>query len=93
MVLLLQVSGILMNTGHDVKIVLDDMSPHIINISGGPLSYKYRVTEINFHWGSIDTLGSEHTIDGQSFPAEVCNHALSISIYFLLHFQVTDDFK
>ena len=60
-----------MNTGHDVKIVLDDPSPHIINITGGPLSYKYRVTEINFHWGSIDTLGSEHTIDGQSFPAEV----------------------
>ena len=61
-----------MNTGHDVKIVLDDPSPHIINITGGPLSYKYRVTEISFHWGSIDTLGSEHTIDGQSFPAEVC---------------------
>ena len=61
-----------MNTGHDVKIVLDDPSPHIINITGGPLSYKYRVSEISFHWGSIDTLGSEHTIDGQSFPAEVC---------------------
>ena len=61
-----------MNTGHDVKIVLDDPSPHIINITGGPLSYKYRVTEISFHWGSIDTLGSEHTIDSQSFPAEVC---------------------
>ncbi len=60
-----------MNTGHDVKLVLDDPSPHAINISGGPLSYKYRVAEITFHFGSIDSIGSEHTIDGQSFPAEV----------------------
>ena len=64
-----------MNTGHDVKLVLDDPSPHAINISGGPLSYKYRVAEITFHFGSIDSIGSEHTIDGQSFPAEVsCPH-------------------
>ncbi len=61
-----------MNTGHDVKIVLEqDNSPHFINISGGPLTYQYRVCEITFHFGSIDSLGSEHTIDGQSFPAEV----------------------
>ena len=72
----------LMNTGHDLKIVLDETSPHIINITGGPLSYKYRATEIIFHWGSIDTLGSEHTIDGQSFSAEVCDHKLSTSFVF-----------
>ena len=60
-----------MNTGHEVKIVIDESSPHIINITGGPFVYRYRVTEINLHWGSINSLGSEHTIDGQTFPAEV----------------------
>lgn len=60
-----------MNTGHDVKIVLEDPNPHVINISGGSLTYQYRVCEIMIHYGSSDNIGSEHTIDGQSFPAEV----------------------
>ena len=75
-----------MNTGHDLKIVLDEPTPHIINITGGPLAYRYHVAEILFHFGSIDSLGSEHTIDGQSFPAEVRETffllILNIYIYF-----------
>ena len=60
-----------MNDGHIVKFVVDDPSPHYVNISGGPTPYQFRVTEILLHFGSIDSLGSEHTIDGESFPAEV----------------------
>jgi len=66
-----RINGLLMNTGHDVRIVLDDPSPHLINISGGPLVYQYRICEIMFHFGSKDSVGSEHTIDGESFPAEI----------------------
>ena len=64
-------SGTLVNTGHDVKIILDESGPHVVNISDGPLIYRYKVCEIIFHFGNVDTKGSEHTISGQAFPAEV----------------------
>ena len=72
-----QVSGSLLNTGRDLRVILDEPSlGHSVNITGGPLSYQYRITEIILHFGSISSLGSEHTIAGVSFPAEVC---LSVS--------------
>jgi len=61
-----------MNTGRDLRVILDEPSlSHGVNITGGPLSYQYRITEILLHFGSISSLGSEHTIAGVSFPAEV----------------------
>ena len=60
-----------MNTGHDVRFVLDDSSAHYVNISEGPLSYQYRVFEIIIHFGSKESVGSEHTLDGRAYPAEV----------------------
>jgi len=71
----------LVNTGHDVKLVLDESSSSAsavyINISGGPLAYQYRVHELSIHFGRDDTRGSEHSIKNQHFPAEV----LTISIH------------
>jgi len=74
-----QVSGTLLNTGRDLRVILDEPSlGHSVNITGGPLSYQYRITEILLHFGSISSLGSEHTIGGVSFPAEV--HVFSVLI-------------
>jgi len=67
----LQVSGTLINTGHDVRLVLDDLGPGNVNITGGPLSYLYRTSEILFHFGSSEHRGSEHAIDNMTFAAEV----------------------
>ena len=65
-------SGTLLNTGRDLRVILDEPSlAHSVNVTGGPLSYQYRITEILLHFGSISSLGSEHTIAGVSFPAEV----------------------
>ena len=64
-------SGMLVNTGHEVKLVLDDPGLSYVNISGGPFSYQYRVAEISLHFGRTDTQGSEHSINGVHFPAEV----------------------
>lgn len=68
---LFQISGYLLNTGHDVTFELDDPGYNLINVSYGPLSYLYRIRQIKVHFGNDDMHGSEHTIQGRSFPAEV----------------------
>ena len=34
-------------------------------LSGGPLEGEYKILQLHFHWGSNDTLGSEHTLQGE----------------------------
>ncbi|CAG0880033.1 unnamed protein product [Cyprideis torosa] len=45
--------------------------PSPINITGGPLVYSYQVEQIHLHFGTTAGTGSEHTINGYAFPAEV----------------------
>lgn len=40
-------------------------------VSGGPLDGPYRLKQFHFHWGKKHGVGSEHTVDGKSFPSEV----------------------
>lgn len=61
----------MMNSGHELKLIIDEPGPNCVNVSGGPLSYTYRVSEVVFHFGSSDKEGSEHSIDNKTFPAEV----------------------
>ncbi|KAH0999828.1 hypothetical protein HUJ04_013595, partial [Dendroctonus ponderosae] len=66
-----RVSGTMMNTGHSVIFtVYNDTHSHI-NVTGGPLSYRYQFQEIHIHYGLHDQFGSEHSINGYAFPAEV----------------------
>lgn len=41
--------------------------------SGGGLSSEYKMVHIDSHWGSNDTVGSEHTVAGRHYPLEVTN--------------------
>lgn len=66
-----QVSGILQNTGQSLVFRVEKDSKHQVNISGGPLSYRYQFEEIYFHYGMEDNRGSEHQIDHHTFPGEV----------------------
>lgn len=50
--------------------IKNDLNP-LVNISGGPLSYSYRIYEIQLHFGRTDHQGSEHLLAGFAFPAEV----------------------
>ncbi|XP_022704585.1 carbonic anhydrase-related protein 10-like isoform X2 [Varroa jacobsoni] len=52
-----------------------------VNITGGPLSYSYRVYEIQLHFGRQDHQGSEHLLAGFSFPAEVQIYAYNSELY------------
>ncbi|XP_076318790.1 carbonic anhydrase-related protein 10-like [Tachypleus tridentatus] len=68
----LRISGTIKNTGHSIIFEADTMpSVAKINITGGPLSYKYRFHEIHIHYGKVDSRGSEHSISGYAFPAEL----------------------
>ncbi|CAG2102450.1 unnamed protein product, partial [Medioppia subpectinata] len=40
-------------------------------LSGGPLEHNYRLAQFHCHWGKTCNCGSEHTIDGTYYSAEV----------------------
>lgn len=76
--LVLQVGGTMYNTGRHVSLRLD--KEHLVNISGGPMTYSHRLEEIRLHFGSEDGQGSEHLLNGQAFSGEVSSRrARSIS--------------
>uniref|UniRef100_A0A1A9UED3 Alpha-carbonic anhydrase domain-containing protein n=1 Tax=Glossina austeni TaxID=7395 RepID=A0A1A9UED3_GLOAU len=79
-----RISGLIANTGHSViftagndTVANYDGMQTPVNITGGPFSYRYRFHEIHIHYGLHDQFGSEHSVDGYTFPAEV------ISILYL----------
>lgn len=71
LLVLLQVGGTMYNTGRHVSLRLD--KEHLVNISGGPMTYSHRLEEIRLHFGSEDSQGSEHLLNGQAFSGEVCS--------------------
>ena len=60
-----------MNTGHTVTFQVDTDDSHLVNVSGGSLSYNYQVTTVVLHWGEGDQGGSEHTVNGEAGALEV----------------------
>lgn len=51
-------------------------------IEGGGLSGRYHLEQIHLHWNKRGN-GSEHTVDGRRYPAEVCTVRL-----FGIHFHL-----
>lgn len=56
-----------MNTGHGVEV----RQACGASVAGGNLTGTYTFAQFHFHWGANDTSGSEHTVDGAAFPAEL----------------------
>ena len=42
-----------------------------VTLAGASLSGEYKLQHFNFHWGSSDNVGSEHTVAGRHYPLEV----------------------
>lgn len=61
----------LYNTGQSLVFKVDKDSKQHVNITGGPLDYRYQFEEIYIHYGNDDSQGSEHAIGGYNFPGEV----------------------
>ncbi|KFO35371.1 Carbonic anhydrase 9 [Fukomys damarensis] len=65
----------LRNNGHTVQLTL----PPGLEMALGP-GREYRAVQLHLHWGSSDRPGSEHTVDGHRFPAEI--HVVHLSTTF-----------
>ena len=44
---------------------------HLVNVTGGSLSYNYQLTSLVLHWGEGGQGGSEHSVDGQQAALEL----------------------
>ena len=67
-----QVGASIKNNGHTVKLTLSDGPDDGIWIKDGGLSLtKFQFAQAHFHWGDDDKHGSEHKIDGKTFPMEM----------------------
>ncbi|XP_060607041.1 putative carbonic anhydrase-like protein 2 isoform X2 [Ruditapes philippinarum] len=75
-------SGTLINNGVDLTFEANETSLYApVNITLGPLSYKYTISQIKFHFGSWDGMGSEHSINKQWFDGEVQVIAYNSDVY------------
>ncbi|CAG2108863.1 unnamed protein product [Medioppia subpectinata] len=59
------------NTGYGWKVDIPDDIGRQTRVSGGPLSHVYRLTQFHCHWGKDLNVGSEHTVNGKSYAAEL----------------------
>ncbi|XP_070287347.1 carbonic anhydrase 9 [Myotis yumanensis] len=65
----------LRNNGHTVRLTL----PPGLEMALGP-GREYRALQLHLHWGSAGRPGSEHTVGGHRFPAEI--HVVHLSTAF-----------
>jgi len=56
------------NNGHTVQLNVLSGNPTMF---GGHLGQEYEMAQLHFHWGALDQMGSEHTIDRRRFPLEM----------------------
>nr|XP_025035254.1 carbonic anhydrase 2 isoform X2 [Pelodiscus sinensis] len=60
----------IVNNGHSFNVEFDDSSDKSV-LRGGALTGTYRLIQFHIHWGSCEGQGSEHTVDGKQYDAEV----------------------
>ncbi|NIG60040.1 carbonic anhydrase 9 [Pontoporia blainvillei] len=65
----------LRNNGHTVQLSL----PPGLEMALGP-GQEYRALQLHLHWGAAGRPGSEHTVGGHRFPAEI--HVVHLSTAF-----------
>lgn len=69
------------NNGHSATLRFKFPNRENIQLRGGPLKVSYNLDSIHWHWGESDSAGSEHTLNGKRFSAEVhlvtCNSKFS----------------
>lgn len=60
----------ILNNGHSFQVTyIDDTNSS--TLQDGPISGTYRLKQFHLHWGASDDKGSEHTVAGTKYPAEL----------------------
>jgi len=59
------------NAGHTFQLDYDGGRRDGNKLSGGPLKTTYALLQAHCHWGDRDDFGSEHTVNGKAYPAEL----------------------
>lgn len=52
-------------------LVQADLTEGDITTAGGALNGQYDLVQFHFHWGNTNSAGSEHLVDGRSYPLAV----------------------
>ncbi|XP_006020660.1 carbonic anhydrase 2 isoform X1 [Alligator sinensis] len=60
----------IVNNGHSFNVEFDDSADKSV-MRGGALDGTYRLIQFHIHWGSCEGQGSEHTVDGVKYDAEL----------------------
>ncbi|TNN38691.1 Carbonic anhydrase [Liparis tanakae] len=60
----------ILNNGHSFQVDYEDDTDSS-TLTGGPVSGTHRLKQFHFHWGASDDRGSEHTVNGVTFPCEL----------------------
>ncbi|KAM3860843.1 carbonic anhydrase 1-like [Diretmus argenteus] len=60
----------ILNNGHSFQVTFADDNDSS-TLTDGPISGIYRLKQFHFHWGASDDRGSEHTVAGTKYPAEL----------------------
>lgn len=71
------------NNGHALEMTFPG---RVYNVSGGGLTGTYTTVQFHFHWGANNTVGSEHTVNGKQYAAEVSENRSSLARYAILVF-------
>lgn len=58
----------IVNPGYGWRVDVDGEGSELV---GGPLQGTYKLQQFHCHWGCTSDMGSEHTVDGQSYAAEL----------------------
>ncbi|CAC5400874.1 unnamed protein product [Mytilus coruscus] len=82
-----KVSGNITNTGRGITVDVED-GPIVFS---GPLKYRHKITQLKVHFGHNHSKGSEHSIDGRRFPAEIHLITYNVDLYHNLS-QALDSF-
>ena len=73
------ITGELRNNGYAPTFFLGEELT--VKLAGGLLQENYFLKQFHFHFGCNDTVGSEHTIDGNTYPIEVSRCILYSEFY------------
>lgn len=69
------------NNGHALVMTFPG---RVYNVTGGGLNDTYTTVQFHFHWGANNTVGSEHTVNGKQYAAEVSENRSSLARYAIV---------